>query len=58
MDPTAFSLALGILAFDFCFAILGAPWTVSLVAAMGTTIAIWQGQRIVRCTSLQNARSS
>jgi hypothetical protein len=47
MDPTAFSLALGILAFVLSYSCFGIGWVFSLAIAVGTTIAMWLSQRIV-----------
>jgi hypothetical protein len=45
MDPVAFSLALGILTFVLSYSCFGVDGALSFVTAVGTTIAMWLGQR-------------
>jgi hypothetical protein len=47
MDPTAFSLAFGILAPVLSYTCCGVGWAFSLPIGFGTTGAHWLGQRIV-----------
>jgi hypothetical protein len=46
MDPIALSLALGILTFVLSFSCLGVDGELSFVCTVGTTLALWLGQRI------------
>ena len=45
MDPVAFSLALGILTFVLSYSCFGVDGGLSFIVAVGTTIAMWLGQR-------------
>ena len=54
MDPTAFSLALGILMYVLSYSCLGLGGAFSLSVAGGTSIAMWLGRLMAGRTSQRN----
>jgi uncharacterized membrane protein len=46
MDPTAFSLVLGILLIVLSYSFFGISWAFFLPIALGTTIAMWIAHQV------------
>jgi hypothetical protein len=56
MDPTAFSLAMGILAFVLSYSCLGMGWTLSLPIAFAAIIATGLGHFVAPIARRDNGR--